>query len=287
MKSLTNWLIGIEDSARKFYEKAAQRFKDDAELYSLLSSIAEDERRHYESVKGAYEVIKDHNVTSALRVDDEVRKGLEDSFKAAEEKLDKGELTKQMLVEAIVEIEYSECNDVFLYIINTLKAYPGIYSSASEHIKHHTLSIEKYISGKPEYYHLLAKIRALPDFCKNSFLVVDDEKAMISIFSVLLGGENIVESAYNGKEAMAKLDAGKRFDAIISDIDMPEMNGIEFYNKASEKYPGLGRRFLFLTGSFDEDRIAFFKRNKLRFLMKPASIKEIKKTLAEIMMTSH
>jgi CheY-like chemotaxis protein len=54
-----------------------------------------------------------------------------------------------------------------------------------------------------------------------------------------------VESA---KKALALLDAGRPFDLIVSDVMMPEMSGIDFYEVLCARYPDDARRVVFVTG---------------------------------------
>lgn len=68
--------------------------------------------------------------------------------------------------------------------------------------------------------------------------------------------------------------------AIISDVDMPVMNGIEFYTHATTMDPTVGARFLFYTGS--TDHIDFFKEYNVRYLTKPIPINQITKALSTI-----
>lgn len=71
---------------------------------------------------------------------------------------------------------------------------------------------------------------------KLSILVVDDDPFVINIaVKVLnrLGYENI-EAADNGKTALEKLlDHSDRYDIIILDLNMPEMDGVEFMGHAT------------------------------------------------------
>ena len=97
----------------------------------------------------------------------------------------------------------------------------------------------------------------------------------------ILEEDDTIHSASNGKDALRKLD-DEHYSAIVSDVDMPLMNGIEFYKKAVEKYPNIRDRFLFFTGSFDLEVLDFFKQNKIKYLPKPSSITDIKKAVFEI-----
>jgi len=58
-------------------------------------------------------------------------------------------------------------------------------------------------------------------------LVVDDAKYIRELISLILRNEGYeVIKAANGKEALNKLN-GKNIDILITDLNMPEMNGIE------------------------------------------------------------
>jgi CheY-like chemotaxis protein len=56
-------------------------------------------------------------------------------------------------------------------------------------------------------------------------LVEDSPEVSLSVREILTAAGHSVEDAASGKEALVRLKAG-RFDAIVSDIWMPEMDGI-------------------------------------------------------------
>lgn len=282
MHELTNWLIGIEDASYGFYVKAAAVFSDDKGLAALLRHLADDEKIHGDVVRKAYDLIKNEKEEPGLiTLDDDSRHGIEKELLYYGTKLDSGELTKDELVEAIVAIEFSECNDAFLCVLGVLRAFPDVYYSSASNIQQHKKYVEWFIKSRPEYSRLLEKISSLPDVMERNLLVVDDEEGMINIMNVVLSQEGKIENARNGAEALAKLE-GKHFEAVITDVDMPVLDGIEFYNQAVRRHPYLKNRFVFLTGGCDESRVKFFKQNNLKNLMKPASIKDIKKTVGEV-----
>jgi signal transduction histidine kinase/ActR/RegA family two-component response regulator len=66
-------------------------------------------------------------------------------------------------------------------------------------------------------------------------LVVDDEEPVRALLGDILEGEGVeVTLAANGAEALARFEAG-RFDAVLTDIGMPDMNGWELLRRVGER----------------------------------------------------
>ena len=76
---------------------------------------------------------------------------------------------------------------------------------------------------------------------KIIFLVDDSATMLMSVKNTLEMAGYKVDTAEDGVKAMAKLTAGLKPDLIITDINMPNMGGIEFIKKA-RALPGF--RFL-------------------------------------------
>lgn len=81
-------------------------------------------------------------------------------------------------------------------------------------------------------------------------LVVDDEAFMRSAVRKILerGGMSVVEAA-SATEALGLLGATGEVDAVVSDILMPGMSGLTFYDTMIRQSPGLSGRVVFLTGA--------------------------------------
>lgn len=71
----------------------------------------------------------------------------------------------------------------------------------------------------------------------KSFLVVDDSATMRQLITMTLKkmGCTSIADAPNGRVALEKLESAP-VDVVLTDIDMPEMNGLEFIEKARAKY---------------------------------------------------
>jgi len=75
---------------------------------------------------------------------------------------------------------------------------------------------------------------------KKNILIVDDSPTLrASVNFVLSGSGYTVIQADNGETGLQKLDEikkkGERIHLIVSDINMPKMNGLEFLKAVKEK----------------------------------------------------
>ncbi|WP_207427834.1 hybrid sensor histidine kinase/response regulator [Pedobacter sp. SYSU D00535] len=84
-------------------------------------------------------------------------------------------------------------------------------------------------------------------------LVVDDNGTNLRILKIQLEQWLFkVETAASGKEALERLSSGAEFDLIISDMQMPEMDGVEFSRKLKAEHGNLP--IVLLSSVGDESR---------------------------------
>ncbi|MFL5260836.1 MAG: response regulator [Anaeromyxobacteraceae bacterium] len=79
-------------------------------------------------------------------------------------------------------------------------------------------------------------------------LVVDDEAIVRRTIERALSAQCDVSAAADGRGALALVRTGARFDAILCDLMMPEMNGAEVHAALLREAPDQARRFAILTG---------------------------------------
>jgi PAS domain S-box-containing protein len=101
-------------------------------------------------------------------------------------------------------------------------------------------------------------------------LVVDDEADITELLRALLEGAGYdVATAESGAVALEMLDTA-RFDAIVSDLRMPDIDGAALWRIVRERHPALARRWLFVTGdALSPDASRFLDTNGCARLDKP------------------
>lgn len=83
---------------------------------------------------------------------------------------------------------------------------------------------------------------------RGRILVVDDEEAIRLVVRRALGKAHDVIACASAQEALEKIAAGESFDIILSDLMMPVMSGVEFYQRLVVVSPEHVERVVFLTG---------------------------------------
>lgn len=117
-------------------------------------------------------------------------------------------------------------------------------------------------------------------------LIVDDSISMRAVIKkvVTISGfqmEKCIEAG-NGRQAMEKL-AENWVDAIISDINMPEVNGLELLDLLSQDETLKAIPVIMITTEGSEQRMQeAFARGAKGFIKKPFLPEEIKKVLYEV-----
>jgi CheY-like chemotaxis protein len=105
-------------------------------------------------------------------------------------------------------------------------------------------------------------------------LVVDDNEALSEVIALMLSGVGYrCESAKNGVEAMQRIWRS-RFDAVVTDLEMPVMDGIALTRELRQYFSSLP--VMIMTGRSDEDcKEVAFRAGAREFLSKPFEVSEL------------
>jgi CheY-like chemotaxis protein len=119
-----------------------------------------------------------------------------------------------------------------------------------------------------------------PPLPRGRILIVDDDRAVAAAIGRVLRPlePTFVQSAVGG---VARIEAGARFEAVLCDIQMPGMTGMEFYDAVAKIAPDVARRIVFVTGSvMTPELLAFFERAQCACIPKPFRSSELRAAVA-------
>jgi two-component system, NtrC family, sensor kinase len=120
----------------------------------------------------------------------------------------------------------------------------------------------------------------------SRILLIDDNLMIHRLILRLLEGDDVVVRD-SAQEALAGLRAGQQFDVILCDLNMPEMNGLEFHRELTSMDPESAARALFLTGGpLDDASTLFAQQQAGRILRKPLDVKRLREAIAAVVSAS-
>lgn len=117
----------------------------------------------------------------------------------------------------------------------------------------------------------------------KTLLAIDDEKSILMILDFVFGKKYNVIQKSNGKEALDWMQQGNMPDVIIADLNMPEMNGMEFIEHIRSS--GFFREIPLIMLSGNEitaDKIKCLKAGADDYLIKPFNPEELEARIDNI-----
>ncbi|HEX8109573.1 MAG TPA: PAS domain S-box protein [Kofleriaceae bacterium] len=114
---------------------------------------------------------------------------------------------------------------------------------------------------------------------RRRVLVVDDEALICRTIEQVLSESHDVAVATTGSDALA-LVASRKFDCILCDVMMPDMNGHELYRQVAAQHPGLERRFVFMSGALAPSVAQVLEDLPNPWLAKPFEIEDVLELIA-------
>lgn len=120
----------------------------------------------------------------------------------------------------------------------------------------------------------------MPKNAKRILLVDDEENARIALSRLLTRGGYVVDDVANGFEALNYLREHE-VTLIVTDINMPEMDGIEFLREVNRLFPGSTVIMITAYGGV-ESYIEAINLGAFEYINKPVKIEELKSVLERV-----
>jgi len=116
---------------------------------------------------------------------------------------------------------------------------------------------------------------------RGRVLIVDDDWRVAQSLALILGDEHDVSICTAASEVLAQVAEGARYDALICDLMMPGMTGIELFYELEVAAPELARHMLFATGgAFTAAAQSFVEKMQSRVVAKPFRSDQLRRTVA-------
>ena len=121
----------------------------------------------------------------------------------------------------------------------------------------------------------------------NKILVVDDEPDLEHLMRQRLrrdvrAGRFELFFAHNGVQALAKLEADREIDMVLSDINMPEMDGLTLLDQIPNVDPNIRAVIISAYGDMQNIRTAM-NRGAFDFVTKPIDFNDLRITIDKTM----
>ncbi|MEA3461569.1 MAG: response regulator [Bacteroidota bacterium] len=112
-------------------------------------------------------------------------------------------------------------------------------------------------------------------------LYVDDEVINLELLQLTFMSDFKVITAASAKEGLNLLELHPEIHVVISDLKMPEMNGLDFIKVVKQNFKE--KICMLLTGYMESEVMmeGFNKELIFRYLMKPWNKDELKETILE------
>lgn len=114
-------------------------------------------------------------------------------------------------------------------------------------------------------------------------LIIDDEPLVRRALRRLLREHDVVE-APSGSAGLEILADDERFDVILCDVMMPDVTGIDLYERLRDERPELGERLVFMTGGAFDGQVGDLMRavvGETPVVQKPFQSEQLRRVLAE------
>jgi len=117
-------------------------------------------------------------------------------------------------------------------------------------------------------------------------MLVDDNELVAKSIKRLYCNEYEITTAISAKEGLKLLATTEsQFDIIVSDISMPDMDGMEFFYRIEEAFPELVERVIFMSGGATTvAQEQFLSKHRCRQLNKPFQPAELRQIISAILL---
>ncbi len=284
MKEILDWLLYLEQLAGKVYRSAAEKFTKDKEFREFLSDLANDEDTHFKLLKEVEQNLLSKRIPPPLDIiidqstKDRVVTPLENLYERI--KTAPG-VSKQAAMKAIIAVEFAELNNIFQYVVSSFQKDENEIKKTASIMDEHIERIKKFLKQYTDVLDLSEAVKQMPTIGKEKLLIVENKQPLQLFIAQALSTFGETQTAVNGQDALKKV-RNNYFNLVISDINMPVMDGPDFFKRAVEITPGIAKNFLFCARDITPEAEVLCNTYNIKFLKIPFALNQFHKTVKTI-----
>lgn len=185
MRGIAVWLASMEKSAEDLYRKAADSFQDDKDFSEFLLHMAEEEAAHFHLLQQAVSYFThEESSKSPIILDKVTKEKIGKQFADAVTTIESDDVCKDSCISEIIDLELSELNNVFQYVLNFLSQKNPDFASSAVKIDEHTAHIQSFIENDPSLTKYLDRFTTFPKIGETKILIVDDESFVVEFLKI-------------------------------------------------------------------------------------------------------
>ncbi len=121
---------------------------------------------------------------------------------------------------------------------------------------------------------------------QRAILVVDDEAEVRDVLTEILCEDNQVDQAASGIEALKRIET-EHYDVIVTDIRMPDLDGLGLYEEIKRRWPERAAQIVFVTGdTLSPSSRGLMNVGDCPVIEKPFVPNDVRRVIAEVAMKS-
>ncbi len=115
---------------------------------------------------------------------------------------------------------------------------------------------------------------------RDRVLVVDDDPRQLEALRRVLASDYDIVCARSGEEALLALDRDRTFVAVLTDVMIPDLSGLEVFAAARTRWPDLQDRFIFMSGTLNRQELELsLAAAGQDFIEKPVNLERLQRAL--------
>jgi len=284
ISKIISWLRQMEDLAFHYYRESAERFNSPSPLLSFLIQMAMDKAWRFHLMGSAKELLEGYELQGGplIEIDAETWQNVELPLKKGFHRLKQDNLQESELVESICRAEFSEWNDIFLYVLDVCRQYSRPFEPVYDTLQDHGSRIESLLEDLPDDLRSYQSLHIPAGMWEYRILIIDNKGPAASLFSRLLAQFGTVLTVSGEREALHKI--GRRlYTTVICNVDSLENGGTDFFESIIQADPDLAHRVLLCAGELSEELESYGKTHGLPIIQKPITIPLFQKTVQKIL----